>query len=91
MANLEDLIDPEYGLQQDEWSLTRPKFGEHGQLEVIGWSGKLYTSFKKYIVKCSICSKDSELFGEGLFCGIKANLLKSLPCGCSTHPKWSKQ
>ena len=37
MANLEDLIDPEYGLQQDEWSLTRPRFGTEGQLEVIGW------------------------------------------------------
>ena len=35
MANLEDLIDPEYGLQQDEWSLTRPRFGAEGQKSVF--------------------------------------------------------
>ena len=37
--NLEDLID-ENGLQQDEWSLTNPVFGEDGQLEVVGYNGK---------------------------------------------------
>lgn len=34
--NLEDVIDPEYGLQQDEWSLSKPTFGKENQLEVIG-------------------------------------------------------
>ena len=38
--NLEDVLDPEYGLQQDAWSLSKPTFGEEGQLEVVGWSGK---------------------------------------------------
>lgn len=30
--NLEDLIDDK-GLQQDEWSLTKPMFGEEDQLK----------------------------------------------------------
>lgn len=49
--NLEDVIDPAYGLQQDEWSLSKPKFGEHGQLEVVGWSGREHNK-KWYILRC---------------------------------------
>lgn len=90
MANLEDLIDPEYGLQQDEWSLTRPKFGEHGQLEVIGWSGRIGYN-KYYVLRCSECSQDSELFGSGVFRATKDKLgIGRIPCGCSSFPRWSE-
>ena len=89
--NLEDVVDPEYGLQQDDWSLTAPSFGEEGQLEVVGWSGKSNSYTKFYIIKCGFCSKDSELFGEGYFRNGKGNLTKgSLPCGCAKNPRWSK-
>ena len=89
--NLEDVVDPEYGLQQDDWSLTRPKFGEEGQLEVVGWSGKSYTN-KYYILKCNKCSLDSELFGEGYFRSEKGKLLTGhVPCGCSKKTHWSKE
>ena len=92
MANLEDLIDPEYGLQQDEWSLSRPKFGEHGQLEVIGWSGKLYGKSKKYLLKCEVCCSDKDLFGQGVFAGHKGNLLKGQGvCGCAKYVKWTPE
>ena len=37
--NLEDVIDSEYGLQQDDYSLSGVVFGEDGQLEIVGWSG----------------------------------------------------
>lgn len=88
--NLEDVIDPEYGLQQDEWSLTKPKFGKEGQLEVVGWSGKNRAN-KYYILGCSKCRQDCELFGEGYFKSLKSNLVKcNLPCGCSKNPSWSK-
>ena len=87
--NLEDVID-ENGLQQDKWSLSKPRFGEEGQLEVIGWSGKS-GSKKYYILKCNKCSQDGELFGEGYFKASRYNLLKpAIPCGCSYHPQWSK-
>lgn len=91
--NLEDLLDPEYGLQQDEWSLTAPSFGEEGQLEVVGWSGKRKgKSDKFYILKCSKCDQDPELFGEGCFRALKADLVRGkVPCGCSSKPKWSKE
>lgn len=92
--NLEDLID-ENGLQQDEWSLSRPTFGETGQLEVVGWSGKR-KSDKYYIFKCALCSKDPELFGEGYFREFKFSLYpnkirkQTLPCGCGFFTKWTE-
>lgn len=88
--NLEDVIDPEYGLQQDDWSESRPRFGDEGQLEVVGWSGRS-SSNKIYILKCSSCSNDIELFGEGIFKSLRSNLVRgSLPCGCSSKREWSK-
>lgn len=89
--NLEDVIDPKYGLQQDEWSLSRPRFGNEGQLEVVGWSGK-YQRNKKYIVKCSVCSNDLDLFGEGYFNCTKRDLARGVvPCGCSKLTKWTRE
>ena len=44
--NLEDVLDPEYGpvnsvhsLQQDDYSLSGVRFGDEGQIEVVGWRG----------------------------------------------------
>lgn len=91
--NLEDLID-ESGLQQDEWSLTTPTFGKEGQLQVVGWSGKNKKGkgAKYYIVKCSKCSSDSELFNGGYFKSDKAGLIRgSTPCGCGKGVQWSKE
>ena len=89
--NLEDVLDPEYGLQQDDWSLSKPRFGEEGQLEVVGWSGKSWSA-KFYILKCNKCSQDSELFGEGYFRSVKSVLVKGqVPCGCSRNPNWSQE
>jgi len=89
--NLEDVLDPNYGLQQDEWSLTKPRFGEDGQLAVIGWSGRDNFGAKMYVLKCNNCSKDTELFGEGYFSRKKGRLInmKSIPCGCSDRSDWS--
>ena len=94
--NLEDVIDPEavnrvHSLQQDEWSLSKPTFGEEGQLEVVGWSGR-DGSHKYYILKCSKCSQDSELFGEGVFRSRKSSLANgNVPCGCAFNPKWTQE
>lgn len=88
--DLEEVLSKN-GLEQDEWSLTRPKFGEHGQLEVVGWSGRNQVSNKYYILKCSICCKDPELFGEGYFKTFKNNLnTQTIPCGCSKRHHWSE-
>lgn len=87
--NLEDLLD-ESGLQQDEWSLTKPTFGDEGQLQVVGWSGR-YNSTKLYILKCTICSQDSELFGTAHFRSPKPSLVRGqVPCGCALFRKWTE-
>lgn len=92
--NLEDVLS-DGGLQQDEWSLTEPTFGEDNQLTVIGWSGKR-KSDKYYIFKCALCAKDPELFGEGYFRGLKFSLYpnkirkQTLPCGCGYFTKWTE-
>lgn len=87
--NLEDVLDPECGLQQDEWSLTRPTFGKDNQLTVIGWSGKVAKT-KLYIVECAVCKEDLELFGQAVFSASKSNLTKgATPCGCGGNVRWS--
>lgn len=87
--DLVDLLD-ENGLQQDEWSLTSPSFGEEGQLGVIGHDGGSGQT-KFYILLCSKCCLDKELFGGGYFRSLKSNLVKGqLPCGCSKKTQWSK-
>ena len=90
--DLEDLIDPEYGLQQDEWSLLNFKFGKDLQLKVVGWSGRVSSGTKLYIVKCAACSADIDLHGDGHFKGLKGDILKGkVPCGCSKSPRWSNE
>jgi hypothetical protein len=87
--DLVELVDDD-GLQQDEWSLTKPVIGEFGQLEIVGWSGRYKNHSKFYILKCSICSLDKELFGEGYFKNLKSNLTKGqISCGCG-KTVWSK-
>jgi hypothetical protein len=98
-VNLEDVLGPEYGpvnsvhsLQQDDYSLSGVVFGEEGQIEVVGWSGRNKAGNKFYILKCNKCSKDSELFGEGYFRSLKGSLVKGrVPCGCSKRPQWTKE
>lgn len=89
--NLVDVIDPDYGLQQNKWSLDKPRFGKDKQLEVIGWSGKS-GSAKFYIVFCEVCAKDPELFGEGFFRIGKSTLLRGwISCGCGINTKWTEE
>lgn len=89
--NLEDVLAPECGLQQDDYSLSGAVFVDQGQLKVIGWSGRNGNT-KCYILKCDKCSEDSELFGDGVFRSLRGNLVKGrVPCGCSKNPKWTKE
>lgn len=89
--DLVDLVD-EHDLQEDEWSLSKPKFGVEGLLEVVGWSGRNKGGNKLYILECNKCKEDSELFGDGYFRSLKGNLVKGIvPCGCSKIPKWTKE
>lgn len=82
-GNVERILD-------DAWSLQKPVFGVIDQLEVCGWANKCGGN-KLYILKCSVCCKDPELFGEGYFELPKADLLKGVaPCGCGKAPKWEK-
>ena len=87
---LEDVIDLECGIKQDEWSTTAPPFGKEGQLKVIGWSGRENRA-KCYILMCSVCSQDVDMYGEGYFRSKKSQILEGkLPCGCSSRPTRSK-
>lgn len=68
------------------------RFGEDGHLEVIGWDGKRNGSHKVYQVLCHKCKNDPELFQDGIFLCLRGNLVAGrLPCGCSKHPRWSKE
>ena len=87
--NLCDLS--EINLQQDEWSKKSLKLGKEESLTVVGWDGRNKTGHKLYIVKCSKCTQDPELFGDGYFKTTKSSLSRgNMPCGCAAHPRWSE-
>ena len=80
-------------LEQDEWSLTRPTFEtpKGGVATLVGWKGR-QGSAKRYVIHCSLCASDSEVFGEGVFYVSKGRLTNSVfPCGCSSHARWSPE
>ena len=46
---------------------------------------------KSYILTCSVCSVDEELWPYGSITATKGNLTKfQSPCGCAKSPKWSR-
>jgi hypothetical protein len=69
-------------------SVSHKTFGESSQITVLGHFQEGYK--KTYIVRCSICIEDPELYQKGLFMCSRTyvNGLK-LPCGCSSVPKWN--
>ena len=74
-------------LSQDKFSNSI--FGEKGQLKILGHFQEGYK--KSYIVECSICSCDPDLFGKGLFISALGHLKAlKMPCGCSQIPKWNE-
>lgn len=89
-----DLLDLLEGasLSQDNFSQSGELFGPDNQLSLIGKGGKIGSGYNSYyIVKCSVCSKDGELFGEGYFRSSKKHLVsRSLPCGCAKNVRWSQ-
>lgn len=77
--------------EQDEYSLSGAIEGIEGQLQVVGWNGRSKGGHKLYLWKCSICSQDSELFGEGVFRSVKGDVVRGkYPCGCSSSPQWTQ-
>lgn len=80
-------------LNEDDWSKSGATFGDQGQLQVLGWSGKRRGD-KIYILHCSECAKDPELHGEGYFKSLKFSLVRAkpqIPCGCADHVHWTEK
>jgi len=88
--NLTDVVDINLGIVEDSWSQSDPRFEGYPELRVVGWSLKNKKGEKLYVLHCSKCSEDSELFGDGYFKSRKSDLKDSIPCGCSTKKLWSK-
>lgn len=89
--NFKDVLDEITGLQEDHHK--GEVFGDLGQVTVVGWSGWYRDTHKYYVIYCTVCAKDPDLFGEGYFRVRYSNLSKSkssLPCGCLKH-NWSKE
>lgn len=63
-----------------------------GNLKVLGWSERLgVNQVKLYVVQCSVCKNDTELFGDGLFQINKDNFKAGrIPCGCSKGYSYSE-
>lgn len=70
------------------------KFGPLSQITILQRlpKGNKKSNVLRYLVSCSICKKDPELFGDGLFETDISNLKAGkMPCGCSKIPKWTEQ
>lgn len=66
---------------------TTPK---GAKLRIIGCSKKDKKNNNIYTLTCSLCSKDKELFGDGLFYSRISHLNSGkIPCGCSTRRRWT--
>lgn len=75
--------------QLDKDPVMGERFGEEGQLEVVS-SRVVVGGIAKCAVYCHVCSKDPELFGDGIFY-LERNHLRNgvLPCGCAVNRRWS--
>lgn len=79
---------------EDEF--TGSIFGEKSQLKVLGWVEKKRDSYGKYkkiyLLECSICKQDKQLFGDAVFKASKSNLTAGrCPCGCAVKPVWTPE
>lgn len=85
--NLEEILNAGDGLlHHTDWVLS-DKFPD--SLSVVGWSGTWRRGGKGdrvYIIHCTECAKDPELFGEGYFKTYKFSMTGNKtqnPCGCA--------
>lgn len=67
-------------------TLPTPKGGVLTVKDFTHVEGTLY-----YILHCSICSEDKELFKEPIKSTRVELTRKRYPCGCAKAPKWSKE
>lgn len=83
--DFKELVNQEESLTINEFCGTF--FGVQNQLEVLYFDKEA----KHYVVFCSACAKDKELFGEGFFKTKRQDVKFGVPCGCSNIPKWKKE
>lgn len=78
---LSEVLDMYGPILLDDYSGT--KLGENDHLEVVDWAGRS-RSHKRYVIRCGICARDEDLYGEGYFTNLKADLdAGKIPCGCA--------
>lgn len=75
-----------------EDDLTNITFGKELQLKVLGKINNLEDNHGKYLVFCSKCAEDPELFGNGLFISRKGHIKnRNVPCGCSGNYNYNRE
>lgn len=85
--NKEELITEGVLLEEDEFC---ERSFNNGKISVIGRL-KIRALARVYLVKCSVCSEDPELFGEGYFTHTYVGLENGCwPCGCGRRPKFTE-
>uniref|UniRef100_A0AB39AJI4 Endonuclease n=1 Tax=Vibrio phage P018-4 TaxID=3229728 RepID=A0AB39AJI4_9CAUD len=83
---------------KSEWTKSQRDFigtqfptPKGGVLTVVGVSGKENKGAAIFILECSICSKDEELWPYLAIKSLKGGLVRGkVPCGCTKMPKWTK-
>ncbi|AGH32046.1 endonuclease [Vibrio phage PWH3a-P1] len=63
---------------------------DKGSTLIVRGDNGLNGNKKKYILTCSVCSEDEELWPYGSIDSTKSNILKnSTPCGCSNYTRYT--
>lgn len=71
--------------------LIGQKFND-GNLTVVGISERKQHRNKLYLVKCSVCSQDPELFGDAVFEQLKSDIIRNkIPCGCAKSHRYTNE
>ena len=79
------------GLRVDRNSFIGETYGIGGHLEVVAVSPPTPHETITYTLKCSVCAKDPEMYGDALFTATRTNMIsgRSTPCGCAKTPAWT--
>lgn len=64
---------------------------EDSNLTIIGWTNSVNGRKRRvYILRCSVCSKDEELWPVGSIVATMGSLVRGAsPCACTRRPSWT--
>jgi hypothetical protein len=84
-------VDEQYLTVKQKEFIGSSRKTNKGVLTITGLLGKTKDNVALFMVHCSVCSKDKELFPDGSICITKAHFKEgNIPCGCGKYTRYSE-